>query len=110
MSKLELLFYAIAAAAVLFGLLYVVGIIGIARPWERAPEPDTSDIPEVGKDWFEKARLRHIQAEEVMSMLLLCGEEGGKRKDESPAQYLRRLIDALIEAKQKIYSLEDWQD
>lgn len=34
--------------------------------------------------------------QDCVNMLLLCGEIGGKRDDETPAQYLRRLIDELI--------------
>jgi hypothetical protein len=30
-------------------------IIPTTEPW--TPEPDTSDIPEVGADWFKKARV-----------------------------------------------------
>jgi hypothetical protein len=39
--------------------------------------------------------------DELRGILLLCGELGGIGKDETPATYLRRLIDGLIDARRE---------
>jgi hypothetical protein len=50
----------------------------------------------------EAAESRATRAEQerdkLQGMLLLCGELGGIGKDETPAAYLRRLIDGMIDA------------
>jgi hypothetical protein len=52
-------------------------------------------------------RIAELEAErDCVNMLLFCVEEGGKRTDEQPAQYLRRLIDALIYAQRERDAIE----
>lgn len=50
-------------------------------------------------EWWRGERDKHIAAESELStlrdMLVLCGELGGMGKDETPAAYLRRLIDEV---------------
>lgn len=45
------------------------------------------------------------EARACFDMLLLCGELDGKREGETAAQYLRRLIDALIEGQAEVERL-----
>lgn len=48
----------------------------------------------------EKAESALAELTPVKDMLVLCGELGGMGKDESPADYLRRLIDEVAGKEQ----------
>jgi len=49
-------------------------------------------------EWMDRATSAAQERDELRGLLLLCGELGGIGKDETPAAYLRRLIDGLIDA------------
>lgn len=51
---------------------------------------------------IESDAKRIAELEAVPDMLMLCGECGGQKNGEAPAEYLRRLIDALVTAERAL--------
>jgi hypothetical protein len=61
-------------------------------------EENITEIPQLLRMANARATSAAQERDELRGLLLLCGELGGIGKDETPAAYLRRLIDGLIDA------------
>lgn len=77
-------------------------IAGHTASWKKAADARDAEIASL------RERVRVLESLE--NMLLLCGEAGGKKENETPTHYLRRLIDYCIQLQLDVKDLRNALD